>query len=81
MTDQELIAKCPHLLGQLKGAKGSSAEAQRKQELHFIRNERRVDDLLRMRAEWEFAPKRRGVSWHAFENEYKAKGPPGYALF
>jgi hypothetical protein len=80
MTDQELIKKCPMLLGLLKGAPGPTDDPNRRAELIFIRSERPVEDALRMRAEFAFGPLKRGVSWNSFVKRYERVGAPSYGF-
>lgn len=75
MTDRELILACPTLLGCMRGA---NQPKQMLKELRLIRRERDAGDQLRMKAEFEFRPKRRGVRWDVFKLRYERSGPPGY---
>lgn len=75
MTDRELIDACPVLLGSMKGANQPKRMIK---ELRLIRSERPAHNQLRMKAEFEFRPKRQGVRWDVFKLRYESVGPPGY---
>ncbi len=78
MDDTEIINKFPLLLGHLANAPGNSNQEAATKELLRIRRELPESNMYRKLAEFNFKPKKMGVSWKNFLRRYRRVGPPSY---